>query len=320
MARMVSMDDPDKIVKAFAAGDVDACVTWEPNIHALLGQVQDAKVLLSTETAGNIVGDVFMASTDFINQNPEVIKAFAQGWYDGAFDARNNSKQAVGLMLASMPSFKALGEDQTLDTFTKVKLTDMSDNAKTFGLNGSAPLFDDIYNQANGWYAGEVKTQVTPAEARDITALKAIYATLSPQDQKPAPVDEYNFSPASRNKAEQKAATFTKRLTINFNTGNANLTEDAKAALKSKVKPILELASNSYISIEGNTDSTGNASANQRLSEARAEAVVEYLVHLGFKRERFFARGNGSSKPVADNGSSEGRQANRRTDIAVISN
>jgi OOP family OmpA-OmpF porin len=62
----------------------------------------------------------------------------------------------------------------------------------------------------------------------------------------------------------------------------------------------------------------GERAANQTLSERRAAAIVEYLVGRGVPRSRLVARGNGSSKPVASNGSAEGRAQNRRTDVLFI--
>ena len=55
-----------------------------------------------------------------------------------------------------------------------------------------------------------------------------------------------------------------------------------------------------------------------RLSQARADAVARYLTTKGFSRNKFDVVGNGPDKPVADNGSDEGRAKNRRTDFEVI--
>lgn len=67
--------------------------------------------------------------------------------------------------------------------------------------------------------------------------------------------------------------------------------------------------------IYGHTDSMGSAAYNQRLSEKRAQAVVNYLVDNGVGMERLAARGFGESKPVANNDTQEGRQKNRRVEI-----
>jgi outer membrane protein OmpA-like peptidoglycan-associated protein len=72
------------------------------------------------------------------------------------------------------------------------------------------------------------------------------------------------------------------------------------------------------VSIEGHTDSTGSAEYNQQLSVNRANSVSNYLLQKGVIRERLVTSGFGESMPVADNGTAEGRQANRRVEITLI--
>lgn len=67
--------------------------------------------------------------------------------------------------------------------------------------------------------------------------------------------------------------------------------------------------------IEVHTDSSGNTAANQALSEKRALAVSKWLVGKGIDCKRLLPVGFGESKPVADNGTPEGKAANRRTDF-----
>ena len=78
------------------------------------------------------------------------------------------------------------------------------------------------------------------------------------------------------------------------------------------------MAAGMYIRVEGNTDSLGEESWNQSLSERRAEAIVDYLASRGVDRRRIVARGNGSLRSVASNRTAEGRARNRRTDILFI--
>jgi outer membrane protein OmpA-like peptidoglycan-associated protein len=55
-----------------------------------------------------------------------------------------------------------------------------------------------------------------------------------------------------------------------------------------------------------------------RLSRARADAVAQFLVSMGFDRQKFEVIGNGPDKPVADNATDAGRARNRRTDFEVV--
>jgi len=71
-----------------------------------------------------------------------------------------------------------------------------------------------------------------------------------------------------------------------------------------------------HVEVQGHTDNVGNDAYNQTLSEARAKAVVTWLTQHGVAVDRLTAKGYGKTKPVADNGSDEGRAKNRRVEIA----
>lgn len=71
------------------------------------------------------------------------------------------------------------------------------------------------------------------------------------------------------------------------------------------------------IEIQGHTDNTGSDNQNMLLSEARAKAVYNYLLERNIEVERLTYKGYGKNKPIASNGSAEGRQKNRRTSFVV---
>lgn len=74
------------------------------------------------------------------------------------------------------------------------------------------------------------------------------------------------------------------------------------------------------ILVEGHTDSTGPADFNQKLSDRRAETVRRSLVEQGVAANRLSAVGYGPSQPLADNSTVEGRQINRRVEVAIYAN
>ena len=71
------------------------------------------------------------------------------------------------------------------------------------------------------------------------------------------------------------------------------------------------------LEIQGHTDNRGGADENQKLSEARANAVKKYLVDKGVKAERVTAKGFGLTKPIATNDTPEGREKNRRVEFII---
>ena len=103
-----------------------------------------------------------------------------------------------------------------------------------------------------------------------------------------------------------------------FDTGKATIKPGAREKL-SKLAGILSAYSGAYqMEIEGHTDSVGSDDSNLNLSRGRAEAVRDYLTHNGVKAERMIAaRGFGESKPVTENETAAGRQANRRVEIII---
>jgi outer membrane protein OmpA-like peptidoglycan-associated protein len=101
-----------------------------------------------------------------------------------------------------------------------------------------------------------------------------------------------------------------------FATGKADLNPDAKIALAKLTGIVLNYPS-LKLAIGGYTDSTGSADFNQKLSQARADGVLAYLVSQGLDANSLSAEGYGTADPVADNNTVQGRQQNRRVEIVV---
>jgi OOP family OmpA-OmpF porin len=101
---------------------------------------------------------------------------------------------------------------------------------------------------------------------------------------------------------------------VHFETGKALLTEDSKQIL-SRVAASLLNHPEVKLEVAGHTDATGSDAHNLKLSQARANAVRNYLVGKGVPAERLVAQGYGESQPIADNQTKEGRDRNRRTEL-----
>lgn len=103
---------------------------------------------------------------------------------------------------------------------------------------------------------------------------------------------------------------------IQFDSGAVTLQSSAKKILKSVVQAVNRCPAH-HIYINGYTDSYGDAKANKALSQARAEAVMSYLVGLGIQPARLKARGFGEKNPIANNKTEAGRAKNRRIELIV---
>jgi outer membrane protein OmpA-like peptidoglycan-associated protein len=102
-----------------------------------------------------------------------------------------------------------------------------------------------------------------------------------------------------------------------FETGSARL----RAAALERLRPLASYLSANPdvpVRIDGHTDSVGSASANQSLSERRAEAVRSALESMGVEGNDFRVAGHGESMPAASNANPTGRQLNRRVEVTLV--
>ena len=104
-------------------------------------------------------------------------------------------------------------------------------------------------------------------------------------------------------------------LVVPFRSGRSTLTKDGMAALRA-VAPCLERRR--YI-VGGHTDSRGSAIGNLILSQARAQAVVDFLVEQGVPADQLIPKGYGETRPVDTNRTEAGRARNRRIDFRFAS-
>lgn len=103
---------------------------------------------------------------------------------------------------------------------------------------------------------------------------------------------------------------------LEFETNSANLSPGASEQLRS-IAEILKAYPQVKVKIGGYTDNAADAADNRTLSEQRATAAMNQIAAFGVDRSRLEAEGYGESHPIADNGTPEGRQQNRRVDIRV---
>ncbi len=104
---------------------------------------------------------------------------------------------------------------------------------------------------------------------------------------------------------------------VNFVTGSDKLTPVSQYELGFLVDALNQYP-NMTIELAGHTDNTGDAAANQTLSEARAKSVYNFLVEKGIAPSRLRAVGYGQTRPIADNDTEDGRAKNRRTEFRIL--
>jgi outer membrane protein OmpA-like peptidoglycan-associated protein len=105
---------------------------------------------------------------------------------------------------------------------------------------------------------------------------------------------------------------------IFFDFGKYTLRPESTNELERLIKLLNDIPS-MRIEISGHTDNRGSAELNQKLSENRAKAVVDYLVAKGINPSRLEYKGYGKDQPIATNDTEAGRQENRRTEFKILS-
>jgi OOP family OmpA-OmpF porin len=106
-------------------------------------------------------------------------------------------------------------------------------------------------------------------------------------------------------------------LVIDFDKGKSEIRPQYRDEI-SKLADYMKRYPTTTALIEGHTDNVGGDDYNMRLSQQRAEAVVNYLVNnFGIDRSRLSAKGYGSTRRIAYNDTAEGRQKNRRINAVI---
>jgi outer membrane protein OmpA-like peptidoglycan-associated protein len=117
-------------------------------------------------------------------------------------------------------------------------------------------------------------------------------------------------------KADTRGTVITLSGGVVFATNQATILPGAQAQLD-QVAEALKTQAEHHFSVEGHTDNQGTDKINDELSTRRANAVRDYLIVHGVAAAAISAQGFGSTRPVADNKSPEGRAMNRRVEIVV---
>jgi len=295
----------------FKAKQVDAAVTWEPDLSgAVTARGDEAHILVSTTAATNIIADTLVARQDLIDQTPQTVRDFVQGWFDGIDMIKSDPATAYALVGKALK----LDADTVSGMLSGLKLTPYADNAQFYGLTGGKPHYETLFDTAFViWRKKGLVTRAVEAkdwaDTRFLTSLAAAYPGAKVEEPKLAA-----RAPSSRDRA-----IINKQIQIHFTPGSDEIMPGSFIVLDALGETMTSFG-NTYLRVEGNTDSTGSPTSNMTLSERRALAVKNYILQNfpNIQAPRFQTIGRGQMNPVAPNTTETGRQLNRRTDIKVV--
>lgn len=164
-----------------------------------------------------------------------------------------------------------------------------------------------------------VRTEITSREINTATLPATDVTTPTTTTATTAAVPAGNLNDLSTFLKSGDASQLPKRFAfqnLNFGTGNTALAAGAEMELD-MIADAMKANPGAKAKLEGHTDNTGNAGANQLLSEDRAKAVKSQLVSRGVAADRIIAVGFGSENPLAGNDTEAGRAQNRRIEFII---
>ena len=132
-----------------------------------------------------------------------------------------------------------------------------------------------------------------------------------------APPPPAAIAPPVRGKVAVSGNKITIEEKIQFAHDQATILAASFGLLNEVVQVIKDNAQIKKLLIEGHASSDGDKAHNLKLSDERAKAVMVYLVEHGIAKARLSSKGFGSSDPIADNNTEEGREKNRRVEFTI---
>ncbi|HEX6272439.1 MAG TPA: OmpA family protein [Polyangiaceae bacterium] len=156
----------------------------------------------------------------------------------------------------------------------------------------------------------------TAAELEAERKARADAEKRSAEAEKKLAVAMASLQEIAKVKEESRGVVITLSGSVLFATGQSALLPIARQKIDEVAKAVKDQGFKSLL-VEGHTDSQGSAKKNDELSQARAESVRQQLASNGIPADKIRAQGLGSSRPVADNNTAEGRANNRRVEIVV---
>src|SRR6266545_460857 len=303
--------DAPAAAAAFKAKQVDAAVTWEPDLSgAVTARGAEAHVLVSTQAATNIIADTLVARQDLIDKAPETVRDFVHGWLDGIEMIKNDPNGSYEIVARALK----LDTDTVSGMLSGLKLTPFADNAQFYGLTGAKGHYETLFDTAFVIWRkkGLVTKSVDAKDWADTRFLQALASSYPGQKVEEAPV-------VAKAPSQKDVPILHQQIQIQFTPGSDEIMPGSYLLLD-KLGETMTSFGNTVLRVEGNTDSTGSPTGNMTLSERRALSVKNYIVKNfpNIPPTRFQTIGRGSTNPVAENATEAGRQQNRRTDIKVI--
>jgi NitT/TauT family transport system substrate-binding protein len=318
---VVKTTDNFKAAELFRSKDVDAAVVWSPDDVLATRDVPGSRILVTTREQSQLIADIFFAKETLLNEKKDMIKGFYEGWMKGVSEMKvpaNYDKAAKYLAELNQVSV-----DDAKGMMENVYWANHGDNLNFFGLNSAykGQRGQDLYEKMSKKFVetGDAPN-LAPAwrSAINTSAVQAANATLTGGSYSAEAPKVFKADAADKT----AAPISIKPISINFESGQFKLSENAKTIIDLQIADLVKIFGNAKIRVEGNTDNVGSAATNKSLSLKRAQSVADYLAaSYSVSKNKFVIIGNGPSKPTSgceSNASDDCKAKNRRTEFQII--
>jgi NitT/TauT family transport system substrate-binding protein len=317
--------------------NIDACVSWAPDIYTIPEKVAGTRILTTTEDANKLIADVWAARADFAKDHPDIIEGLVAGIFEGMDLLANPTTKAKAFQWMADGYGMSLEEAMSMEADSHS--TNFAENEQFFLNANSATNFEQTWKSVSSVYreAGLIGEIVPFQQIMDFSVIKKLKEKGTFSHHKDTYVS--TFAPSTYSKIMAEAPIITQTVRINFYPNSSNLYEPrhdlrgkpiANTLYDQNIESTLERVarlSGSYdravISIVGHADSSMKGRVNEKvvldLSKKRAEAVKQALViKYSFPPNKFVVEGKGWREP-ADELDSGNHALNRRVEISVYS-
>jgi len=307
---------------------IDATSTWSPEDEKVFKSNRDVVTLLSTRENVKQMPCLLLGLNKYLADNREPVKKFIAALaaagdqlktYDSAlrYGCKMNAEvfgpEADWYALYRGKEMES-GAGRTVSVGGS-RSCNLSDVADDFGIaEGAVNSYPSVYtlfaNYMSKLYPEDLPSFPSIDEALDLGAVRAVYASADKGKMTEGFKETYS-------KGDMTEVFGRRNYNIEFETGSAKIKASSEKVLEEIYNSLN--TTNLRLSVRGHTDNVGNYESNVELSNARANAVRQWVQKrskYSFPTDRFAqVQGFGSDKPVADNNTAEGRARNRRVEI-----
>ena len=310
------MQDPDE--------NIAISVLWEPFV--VKARQQGYSVVLSSEDAPNVIVDVIIASDRLMQSNPDIISLLLEKYYR-RIDANARDASQLQAQVAedgNMPVDEAASIIDGIDFFSATEAKNwFGDGTLKKRIEATAAILtlsnrmESVPTDTSNLYAGQFVVEAANNTQALIDLIRIDNPELADRLAGDLPVvTSSRATSAEQFEAATDIGNFQVKGQVSFTSGSAQLTEEGEQTLARLASSLKEFNQETVaLRVIGHTSQTGNAQANQQLSQRRATVVANYLKGIGVQLS-ISPEGKGASEPLGEISPTDSRQ--QRTEIRLV--